>query len=60
MSHSGTTTEDLIFYAKPSIREESDVVLARIGENDFTKRVNTIKKVKKVVESIKKLERDES
>ena len=60
MSHSGTTTEDLTDYAELSIREKSDVIIAHTETNDFTKRVNTIKKVKKVVESIKELERDES
>ena len=60
MSHSGTTTEDLIDYAELSIRKKSDVIIAHTGTNDFTKRVNTIKKVKKVAESIKELERDES
>ena len=60
LSHSGTTREDLTDYAELSIREKSDVIIAHTGTNDFTKRVNTIKKVKKVAESIKELERDES
>ena len=43
-----------------SILKKLDVIIVHIETNDSSKGVNTIQKVKKFVESIKELDRDES
>lgn len=57
-THSEATT-DFVDYIKQLIRKKLDIIIAFIGPNDLTKRLNTIKKVKNIVESIKKLCRDD-
>ena len=43
-----------------SNHKKTDVIISHIGTTDLTKGVNTIKEVKKVAESIQKLDTDES
>ena len=53
MTHSGCTSEDMVDFIKPVIRRKPDVVLLHAGTNDLTGDVNTLKKLKKVVNEIK-------
>lgn len=56
--HSGATA-GLIDYFKSSICRKLDIIIKNVGANDWTKVVNTIRKVK-VVEPIKGLSLDKT
>ena len=56
--HSGATAV-LIDYFKSSICRKLDIIIKNVGANDWTKGVNTIRKVK-VVETIKGLSLDKT
>ena len=51
--HPGATTEDIIDYIKPTIRQKPDIVIIHSGTNDLTKDVNTMSRVRKVVAAVK-------
>ena len=55
-SHPGATSEDLIDYAKPMARKTPKKLVIRTGTNDLPNDMNTIKKGKTVVQSIRETE----
>ena len=54
--HPGTTTDDIIDYIKPTIRQKPDMVIINFGTNDLTKDVNTMSRVQKVVAAAKEID----
>ena len=55
-SHPGATTDDIIDYIKPTIRQKPDIVIVYSGTNDLTKYVNTMNRVRKVVAAVKEID----
>ena len=55
-NHPGATTDDIIDYIKPTIRQKPDIVIVHSGTNDLTKDVNTMNRVRKVVEAEKEID----
>ena len=45
-THPGATTDDIIGYTKPIIRQKPDIVIVHSGTNDLTKDVNTMNRVR--------------
>ena len=54
--HPGATTDDIIDYIKPTIRQKPDMVIINSGTNDLTKDVNTMSRVQKVVAAAKEID----
>ena len=54
-THPGATTDDIIDYIKPTIRQKPDIVIVYSGTNDLIKDVNTMNRVPKVVTAVKRL-----
>ena len=54
-SHPGATAEDLVDYVKPIERKKPKMLIIHTGTNDLPDDMNTIKKVKKVVKSIREI-----
>ena len=52
----GPTTNDIIDYIKPTIRQKPDIVIVHSGTNGLTKDVNTMKRVRKVVAAVKEID----
>ena len=52
----GPTTNDIIDYIKPTIRQKPDIVIVHSGTNDLTKDVNTMNRVRKVVAAVKEID----
>ena len=52
----GATTDEIIDFIKPTIRQKSHVAIVHYGMNDLTKDTNTINRVRKVVEAVKKID----
>ena len=52
--HPGATTIDIRDYIKPELRQKPDVVLVIVhcGTNDIPNDINTVKKIKKLVQVI--------
>ena len=55
-SHPGATTEDLTDYVKPMARKKTKMLVIHAGKNDLPNGMNTINKVKKVVQSIREID----
>ena len=55
-THPGATTEDIIDYIKPTIRQKPDIVIIHSGTNDLIKDVNTMSRVRKVVAAVKEID----
>ena len=55
-THPGATTEDIIDYTKPTIRQKPDIVIIHSGTNDLTKDVNTMNRVRKEVAAVKEID----
>ena len=55
-THPGATTDDIIDYIKPTMRQKSDIVIVHSGTNDLTKDVNPINRVRKVVVAVKEID----
>ena len=55
-TYQGATTEDIIDYIKPTIRQQPDIVIIHSGTNDLTKDVNTMSRVRKVVAAVKEID----
>ena len=55
-SHPGATTDGIIDYIKPTIRQKPDIVIAHTGTNDPTKDVSTMKRFRKVVAAVKEID----
>ena len=54
--HPRATTDDIIDYIKPTIRQQPDIVIINSGTNDLTKDVNTMSRVQKVVGAAKRID----
>ena len=52
----GPTTNDIIDYIKPTIRQKPDIPIVHYGTNDLTKDANTISRVRKVVDAVKEID----
>ena len=57
-THLGATTDDIIDYIKPTIRQKPDIVIVHSGTNDLTKNVNTMNRVCKVVAAVKEIDNE--
>ena len=55
-THPGATTDGIIDYIKPTIRQKPDIVTVHSGMNDLTKDVNTMNRVRKVVVAVKEID----
>ena len=53
-SHPGATTEDLIDYVRPTARKKPKMMVNHSSTNDLTYKVNTLQKIRKVINAIKK------
>ena len=53
------TTDDIIDYIKPTIRQKSDIFIIHSGTNDLSKDVNTMSRVRKVVAAIRDIDIEE-
>ena len=52
-SHPGATTEDFIDYATPTARKKPKMMVIHSGTNAITNKVNTLQKIRKVINAIK-------
>ena len=56
-SHPGATTEDLTDYVKPMAhKKKTKMLVVHAGKKDLPNGMNTINKVKKVVQSIREID----
>ena len=55
-SHPGATTEDIIDYIRPDAQKNPKMMVIRSGTNDITNKVNTLEKIRKVINAIKENE----
>ena len=55
-NHPGATTEDIIDYIRPTAQKNPKMMVTRSGTNDFTNKVNTLEKIRKVINAIKENE----
>ena len=55
-SHPGATTKDLIDYVKPIALKKPKMLVIHTGRNDLPNDMNTIKKLKTVVQSIREID----
>ena len=55
-SHPGATTDGIIDYINPSIRQKPDIVIVHSGTNDPTKDVSTMNRFLKVVAAVKEID----
>ena len=60
MKHVGSTTDDMVDYARSVTRKKSDVIIMHVGTNDLTKGVNTMSKVRKIVRVIQEVDSTEN
>ena len=58
-SHPGATTEDLIDYVKPSVRKKPKMVILHTGTNDITNNINTMQKIRKVINTVRENDANE-
>ena len=49
----GVTTEDLIDYIRPTARKKTKMMVILSGTNGITNKVNTLQKIRKVINAIK-------
>ena len=54
-TYPGATTDDIIDYIKPTIRQKPEIVIIHSGTNDLTKDVNTMSSVRKVLAAVKEI-----
>ena len=52
-NHLGATTEDVIDYVRPTARKKPKMMVIHSGTNDLTNKVNTLQKIRKVINAIK-------
>ena len=55
-SHPGAATEDLIDYVRPTARKNPKMIVIHSGTNGITNKVNTLEKIRKVINTIKENE----
>ena len=56
MKHPGSTTDDMVGYVRPVTWKKPDVIIIQVGTNDLTKGVNTMSKVRKIVNAIQEVD----
>ena len=54
--HPGATTEDIVDFIKPVIRNKPDAVIIYARTNDLTNGTNTMKQVCKIAKTIQEME----
>ena len=54
--HPGATTEDIVDFIKPVIRNKPDAVIIYARTNDLTNDTNTMKQVCKIAKTIQEME----
>ena len=54
LPHSGSTTEDMIDYIKPSAKKTPDVIIMHAGTNDLTNDIDTVSNLGKIANYLKK------
>ena len=59
-SHPGATTEDIIDYIRPAAQKTPKMMVIRSGTNDITNKVNTLEKIRKVINAIKENEANDN
>ena len=59
ITHPGSTIEDVLDYIKPIAQRKPDTLIIHTGTNDLTNGVNTMKKVRKLVKVIRKIDESE-
>ena len=59
ITHPGFTSADMLDYIKPIPRRKPDTLIIHTGTNDLTNGVNTIKKVRKLVEIVREIDESE-
>ena len=52
-SHPGATTKELIDYVRPTARKNPKMMVIHSGTNDITNKVNTLQKIRKVINAMK-------
>ena len=52
-SHPGATTEDLVDYVRHTARKNPKMMVIHSGTNDLTNKVNTLLKIRKVINALK-------
>ena len=52
-SFSGYTTEAMLDIVKPAVKRKPDAIIIHAGINDITRDINTMKKIRKIVKSIR-------
>ena len=55
-SHPGAATEDIIDYIRPAAQKTPKMIVIRSGTNNITNKVNTLEKIRKVINAIKENE----
>ena len=56
ITHPGSTTGDILDHIKPIARRKPDTLVFHTGTNDLTNGVNTMKKVRKLVKEVRKID----
>ena len=56
ITHPGSTTGDILNHIKPIARRKPDTLVFHTGTNDLTNGVNTMKKVRKLVKEVRKID----
>ena len=59
-SHPSATTEDIIDYIRPTAQKTPKMMVIHSGTNDITNKVNTLEKIKKVINAIKENESNDN
>ena len=55
-THPRATTDDIIDYVKPTIRQKPDILIVHSGTNDLTKDLSTMNRSRKVVAAVKEID----
>ena len=55
-THPGATTDGIIDYIKPTIRQKPDIIIVHSGTNDPTKDVSTMNRFRKVVAAVREID----
>ena len=58
--HLGVSTEELTDHIKPAVRKHPDIAVIHTGTNDLENNCNIVKKEKKVVNTVKEVDKDNS
>ena len=58
--HPGASTQDLIDHIKPAMCKNPDIVVTHTGTNDLQNNCDIVKKVKKLVSTVKEVDKDNS